>query len=67
MFLIPSLYILEKNVLVNKYKKQMCYEENKSLFIDVMKNNQMFPSKVCHFRYDHRFLLSREVGNIREH
>ena len=24
--LIPSLYILEKNLLVNKYKKQMCYK-----------------------------------------
>ena len=25
VFLIPSLYILEKNLLVNKYKKQRCY------------------------------------------
>ena len=26
--LVPSLYFLEKNVLVEKYKKQMCYKEN---------------------------------------
>ena len=30
-----------------------------------MKNDQIFPSKVCHFEYDHRFLLSTEMGNIR--
>ena len=43
----------------------MYYWENKSLFFDVTKNGQIFPSKVCHFQYDHRFLLSREMGNIR--
>ena len=32
IFLIPSVYVLEKNFLVNKYKKQMCYQGNKSLF-----------------------------------
>ena len=30
-----------------------------------MKNGHIFPSKVCHFHYDHRFLFSREMGNIR--
>ena len=30
-----------------------------------MKNGQIFPSKVRHFQYDHRFLFSREMGNIR--
>ena len=30
-----------------------------------MKNDQIFPSKVCHFQYDNRFLFSREMGNIR--
>ena len=30
-----------------------------------MKNSQIFPSKICHSQYDHRFLLSREMGNIR--
>ena len=34
----------------------MCYKQNKSLF---------FSSNVCHFQYDHRFLVSREMGNIR--
>ena len=43
----------------------MYYYENKSLFFDVTKNGQIFPSKVCHFQYDHRFLSSRQMGNIR--
>ena len=30
-FIIQSLYIFEKNLLVNKYKKQMCYKKIKSL------------------------------------
>ena len=38
----------------------MYYYENKSLFFDVTKNGQIFPSKVCHFQYDHRFLSSRK-------
>ena len=32
IFLTQSLYIYGKNVLVNKYKKQMCYKKNKSVF-----------------------------------
>ena len=35
------------------------------LFFDVMKNGNVFPSKVCHFQYDHRFHFSRETGNIK--
>ena len=59
------LYIfLKKNLLVNKYKKQTSYKVNKSLFFDVMKNGHIFPSKVCHFKFDHRFLFCREMGNI---
>ena len=41
----------------------MCYEENKSLFFEVMNNGTIFPSNVFHFQYDHRFLFSREMGN----
>ena len=63
--LISSLYILEKNFLVNKYKKQRCYKENKSLFFDFMKNGPIFRSKVCHFQYDPKFLFNRRMGNIR--
>ena len=43
----------------------MSYKENKSLFFDAIKNGHIFPSKVCHFQYDQRFLLSREMENIR--
>ena len=59
------LYIfLKKNLLVNKYKKQTSYKVKKSLFFDVMKNGNIFHSKVCHFKFDHRFLFCREMGNI---
>ena len=47
--LISSLYILEKNFLVNKYKKQTCYKKNKSLFFDFMKNGPIFRSKFVIF------------------
>ena len=57
-------YIFVPKFSVNKYKKQMYYQENKSLFFDVMKNGQIFPSEVFHFQYDHILLFSREMGNI---
>ena len=63
-FIIQSLHVLEKSLLVNEYKKQMC--QNSYLF-DVMKDDFMFSSKVCHFQYDNRFLFSREIErNIRK-
>ena len=34
-------------------------------FFDVMKNGQIFPSKVCHFQHDYRSLFTTEMGNIR--
>ena len=60
-FLIPSLYFLEKKFLVNKYKNRKI---NLYLF-DIMKNCQIFSSKICHFQCENRFLLSREIGNLR--
>ena len=47
----------------------MSYKQNKTFFFffffDVMKNGQIFPSKVRHFQDDPRFLFSRKTGNIR--
>ena len=40
----------------------MSHKENKVLFFDVIKNDQIFPSKVCHVQYDHRFLFDRKTG-----
>ena len=40
----------------------MSYKENKFLFFDITKNGQIFPSKVCHFYYDPRFLFDRKNG-----
>ena len=53
-----------KKLLVNKYKKQMCYKEN-LYFFDVMKNGKIFSLKVCHFQYNRRFLFRRETRNSR--
>ena len=53
-----------KKLLVNKYKKQMCYKEN-LYFFDVMKNGEIFSLKVCHFQYNRRFLFRRETRNSR--
>ena len=66
MFLIPSLYILEKNPPCQQIIRNKCVARKINLyFFDVMKNGQIFFSKVCHFQYDNRFLFSREMGNIR--
>ena len=66
MFSIPLLYILEKNLLVNKHEKQMCFARKINLcFFDVMKNGQVFPLKVFHFQYDKILLFSREMKKIR--
>ena len=59
-----STYSSKKNLFVNKYEKQICYKETKSLFFDVI-NGQFFSSKVFHFQYDNRFLFSKETRNIR--
>ena len=58
-----SIYSWKKS-LWKEYKEQMCYKKGKSLFFDVMKNDQIFPSKVCHL-FENRFLFNREMGNIR--
>ena len=63
-FWILPLYIFEKNVLINKYRKQMCNKKDKYIF-DVMQNGQNFSSKFCHFQYDDRLLFTTEMGNIK--
>ena len=37
----------------------------KIYFFDIMKNGQIFPSKVCDFQYDNKFPFSRKMENIR--
>ena len=45
--------------------RNKCVTRKINLFFSVTKNGQIFPSKDCHFQYGHRFLFSREMGNIR--
>ena len=59
IFLIPSQYILEiKHFLANKYKKQMCYKESKSLFV------LNFFLKGWSFSIRSQIHFNREMGNI---
>ena len=65
LFLIPSLYFLKKRFPITNIRNKCVIRKINLFFFDVMKNGQIFPSKVFHFQYDQRFLLSREMGNIR--
>ena len=68
MFLIPALYILETNISLSANIRNKCVIRKISLyFFDVIKNGKMFPSKVCHFHNDSRFLFNREMWNIRSY
>ena len=62
---ISSPYILEKDSLSTNIRNKCVIRKINLHFFDVMKNGQIFPSNVCHFHYDPRFLFSREMGNIR--
>ena len=60
------LYIFLKKKFLVKNIRNKCFVRKINLcFFDVMKNGQIFPSKVCHFQYDHRWHFSRKKGNIR--
>ena len=61
-----SIYFWKKILLTNIRNKSVIGKIN-LYFFDVMKNGHIFPSKVCHFQYDHGFLFSRETVNIREY
>ena len=63
IFLITSLYILDKNSS-QQTLRQMRYEKNKSLSLDVVKNGHIFSLNVCHFQYDHWLFFSRKMENI---
>ena len=54
----------KKSLLTNRGNKRVMKKIN-LYFFDVMKNGHIFPSKIFHFQYDHRFLLSKKMGNIR--
>ena len=66
IFLIPFLYIFFKKNFLLKNIRSKCFIRKINLcFFDVMKNSHIFPSKDCHFQYDHRWPFSRENGIIR--
>ena len=62
------IYILKKEKKkssTTNMKKKCVIRKLNLYFFDAMKNSQIFPSKVCHFHYNHIFLFRREMGNIR--
>ena len=57
IFNFISAYSWKKiSLLANIRNKYFMRKVNLYVFA-VMKNSQIFPSKVCHFQYDHRFFL----------
>ena len=60
-----SIYFWKKNSLLKNIRNKCFVRKINLCFFDVMKNGQIFPSKVCHFQYDHRWHFSRKKGNIR--
>ena len=62
-----SIYFWKKKFLLTNIRNKSVIRKINLYFFDVMKNGHIFPSKVCHFQYDHGFLFSRETGNIREY
>ena len=60
-----SIYSWKKIPLLTNIRIKYVIRKINLSFSDVMKNSQIFPSKVCHFQYDQRFLFSKETGNIR--
>ena len=62
---IPSLYILEKKISLLANIRNKCAVRKINLyFFDVIKNDQIVPSKVCHFEYDYIIFFSRKLRNI---
>ena len=40
----------------------MCYKKNKYLIFDIMRNDQIFPSKACHFHMITDSFLGEKLG-----
>ena len=54
----PSLYILEKKISLLANVRNKCVIRKINLyFFDARKNDQIVPSKVCYFQYDHRIFF----------
>ena len=60
-----SIYSWKQISLLTNIRNKFVIRNINLWFFDVMKNSQIFPSKVCPFQYDHRFVFNREMGNIR--
>ena len=54
-----------KRISMSVNIRNKCVIRKKKFFFDVMKNGQIVPAKACYFQYDHKFIFSREMGNIR--
>ena len=60
-----SIYSWKKKSSLTNIRNKRVIRKKYVYCFDVMKNGHTFPSKICHFQYDHRFLFSREMGNSR--
>ena len=60
------LYIFLNKIFLSTNIRNICVKRKiNRYYFDVMKNDQIFSSKVYHFQYDNRFLFRREIENVR--
>ena len=54
----------KKNSLLANIRNKCVVRKINLYFFDVIKNDQIVPSKVCHFEYDYIIFFSRKLRNI---
>ena len=56
------LYIFLNKIFLSTNVRNICVKRKiNPYYFDVMKNDQIFSSKVCHIQYGNRFLFRREI------
>ena len=60
-----TIYSWKRNSLLTNMRNNYVARQINVYFLDVMKNGQIFSSRICHSQYDHRLSFSRDMGNIK--
>ena len=59
------LYIFLNKIFLSTNIRNICVKRKiNPYYFDVMKNDQIFSSKVCHIQYGNRFLFRREIEKV---
>ena len=65
IFSSVTIYSWKRNSLLTNMRNNYVARQINVHFLDVMKNGQIFSSRICHSQYDHRLFFSRDMGNIK--